>query len=259
MFSTKFLNQLRSYEIDQYLPYLDKHKKILELGGGTGEQAKALSELGYNIISVDLENSTYSENRVFPVTDYDGINLPFEDESFDIIFSSNVLEHIPDLDTFQHELTRVLKKDGYCIHIMPSASWRLWTSVANYIELIQRLALTAYKAFPKSMTLATITSSVNWMARESAGLVKYYIIPPRHGEDGNVWSEIFLFSRFRWIKHFKRSKLKLCEITPLRLFYTGHMVFGHRLPMQARRLISRILGSACILYRVSTFKCGDKI
>ena len=129
MFSTEFLNKLRAYEIESYLPYLDKKQPLLELGGGTGEQARQLSERGYNVTSVDLEHSTYSEDRVFPVQDYDGEHLPFEDNWFGIIFSSNVMEHIPHLDRFHSELKRVLKDDGYCIHVMPSGSWRLWTSI----------------------------------------------------------------------------------------------------------------------------------
>jgi len=62
MFSTDFLNKLRAHEIESYLPYLEKQKLILELGGGTGEQAKQLSERGYQVESVDLVNSTYSED-----------------------------------------------------------------------------------------------------------------------------------------------------------------------------------------------------
>lgn len=254
MFSTEFLNKLRAYEIESYLPYLDKKQPLLELGGGTGEQARQLSERGYNVTSVDLEHSTYSEDRVFPVQDYDGEHLPFEDNWFGIIFSSNVMEHIPHLDRFHSELKRVLKDDGYCIHVMPSGSWRLWTSIANYVELLQRLALTAYKAFPRSMNRHNIKSSIMWGMRESAGLLRQYWQPPRHGEQGNVWTEIILFSRWRWERHFIRNGYKVIKVKPLHLFYTGHMVFGCCCPMRLRGLLSRILGSACVLYKVRPLK-----
>jgi len=255
MFSYEHLNNLRAYEIEFYLPYFDKRQKILELGGGTGEQAKQLAARGYQIESVDLENSTYSSERVFPVKDYDGEHLPFDDDSFDVIFSSNVLEHIPHLDQFHMELKRVLKPGGYGVHIMPTGTWRFWTSIANYVELVQRLAITAYKAFPTSISPQHIYDSLMWGKNEAASLLHNYWIPPRHGEKGNVWTEIIHFSRWQWRKHFIRNGYEILEIRPLKLFYTGHMVLGSGLSMKMRNLLSHILGSACILYKVRPQEC----
>jgi SAM-dependent methyltransferase len=40
---------------------------------------------------------------------YDGDILPFEDEYFDLVFSSSVLEHVEDLDNSLYELARVTR------------------------------------------------------------------------------------------------------------------------------------------------------
>ena len=48
----------------------------------------------------------------YPVTKYDGVNLPFENETFDIIYSSNVLTHVQDLKLLLEDMKRVLKKKG---------------------------------------------------------------------------------------------------------------------------------------------------
>ena len=45
----------------------------------------------------------------------DARKMPFADESFDIVFATDVLEHIPDYDIAINEIRRVLKTDGIAI------------------------------------------------------------------------------------------------------------------------------------------------
>ncbi len=44
----------------------------------------------------------------------DGMNLEFPDESFDLVVSANVIEHVPDPIKFIQEAARVLKPHGVC-------------------------------------------------------------------------------------------------------------------------------------------------
>jgi ubiquinone/menaquinone biosynthesis C-methylase UbiE len=46
-------------------------------------------------------------------------NIPYNDNSFDIIISSHVLEHIPNDIKVMSELQRVLKPGGFSIHQVP--------------------------------------------------------------------------------------------------------------------------------------------
>lgn len=50
---------------------------------------------------------------------YDGNIIPFEDNYFDAIFSSEVLEHVENIDEILRELYRVLKKDSYMLVTVP--------------------------------------------------------------------------------------------------------------------------------------------
>ncbi|MDP5082366.1 MAG: class I SAM-dependent methyltransferase [Winogradskyella sp.] len=56
-----------------------------------------------------------------PIADVkaDICNLPFEDDSYDVIFCNHVLEHIPDDTKAMQELYRVLKSGGYGIFQIP--------------------------------------------------------------------------------------------------------------------------------------------
>ena len=68
------------------------------------------------------KNLTYSTTDLYsPLADVkaDLCALPFEDDSFDVIFCNHVLEHIPDDAQAMRELYRVMKKGGWGIFQVP--------------------------------------------------------------------------------------------------------------------------------------------
>tara|TARA_R110002073_G_scaffold108336_3_gene243396 strand:+ start:65860 stop:66672 length:813 start_codon:yes stop_codon:yes gene_type:complete len=73
---------------------------------------KRFKKLNHEYVTADL----YS-----PIADVkaDITALPFEDDSFDVIFCNHVLEHIPDDTKAMQELYRVLKKGGMGIFQIP--------------------------------------------------------------------------------------------------------------------------------------------
>jgi SAM-dependent methyltransferase len=69
-----------------------------------------------------LKNINYTTTDLLsPIADVkaDICNLPFEDNSYDIILCNHVLEHIPDDTKAMQELFRVLKPGGYGIFQIP--------------------------------------------------------------------------------------------------------------------------------------------
>ena len=70
-----------------------------------------------------------------PIADVkaDICNLPFEDNSFDVIFCNHVLEHIPDDKKAMQELFRVIKKGGFGIFQIPQDILREKTFEDNSI------------------------------------------------------------------------------------------------------------------------------
>lgn len=46
-------------------------------------------------------------------------NLSYQDESFDLVFHLEVLEHVPDYTRAMEEIYRVLKKNGRCVFMCP--------------------------------------------------------------------------------------------------------------------------------------------
>jgi len=54
-------------------------------------------------------------------------------------YSSHMLYHAVDLDAIAGEISRVLRPGGVAVHVLPSASWRFWTTVAHYPNLVKKL------------------------------------------------------------------------------------------------------------------------
>ncbi|WP_396601858.1 class I SAM-dependent methyltransferase [Algibacter sp. R77976] len=77
-----------------------------------------------------LDNLDYTTTDLLsPIADVkaDICNLPFEDNSYDIILCNHVLEHIPDDTKAMHELFRVMKPGGYGVFQIPQDLTRATT------------------------------------------------------------------------------------------------------------------------------------
>jgi len=95
---------------------------LLDLGAGHG-RSKGLAErvLGKDHViwrGVDIDDSSEHLSRpegAPPVDVYDGVNLPYDDASFDVIWCKQVLEHVRYPDAVIAEVARVLKPGGLFI------------------------------------------------------------------------------------------------------------------------------------------------
>lgn len=251
MFNVDFLHVIREFEYKKIIERIKPGARVLEIGGGTGYQARRLAEDGYVVESIDIPDSTYAGQHEFLVQPYDGKNIPFPNESFDVVFSSNVLEHVTDLPYLQNEFRRVLRPGGVCVHVMPTGAWRFWTNVAHYVELFQRLLALAPRLIPRGLSRHDLRDVLS-VLRLMMSMVRHYAIVPRHGEKGNAVSEIFTFSTYSWLKHFENENFIIEGHEPVGLFYTGHMVLGAVLSVRLREVLSKCLGSACVIYVVKS-------
>jgi SAM-dependent methyltransferase len=70
-------------------------------------------------VGVDIDASGHSHTNEQIDVYYDGRTLPFEDDYFDSIFSSQVFEHISNLEEILGELYRVLRPGGHMLATFP--------------------------------------------------------------------------------------------------------------------------------------------
>lgn len=119
-----------------------KPKRILDAGCGRGFYVKTLSMFDFptQIIGVDIRESyiekakkiTKKDARV-SVQKASIYNLPFEDNSFDFIICSEVLEHLDKDAKAVMELHRVLKKNGHLAITVPNVNFPFLWDPLNWL------------------------------------------------------------------------------------------------------------------------------
>ncbi|WP_262249407.1 class I SAM-dependent methyltransferase [Parapedobacter soli] len=91
--------------------------KMLDFGCGSKPYKALFSVSEY--VGTDIKISGHDHRHEQIDVYYDGETLPFGDESFDSIFSSEVFEHVFNLSQILDELYRVLKPGGHMLITVP--------------------------------------------------------------------------------------------------------------------------------------------
>lgn len=91
---------------------------VLEVGCGTGLILEKAAEVASRAVGVDISDGMLEQarERGLEVAQADASeSLPFEDESFDLVYSFKVLAHIEDIDAALQEMARVTRRGGYLL------------------------------------------------------------------------------------------------------------------------------------------------
>lgn len=109
--------------------------KVLDLGCGTGASRGHFSAIlpKCEWVGIDIEDSPeVNARKASDATflTFDGVNLPFEDNSLDLIYSHQVFEHVRQPEQLLKEIARVLSKDGLFVgqtsHLEPYHSFSIF-------------------------------------------------------------------------------------------------------------------------------------
>ncbi len=184
-------------------------KRVLEIGLGEGSDAEHLIRQGAIWSGIDLTSESVGRVRTrlmlreLPHEELrqgSVLNLPFADNSFDLVFSHGVLHHVPDIKQAQSEIHRILRSGGELV-IMVYARWSLNYVVS--IGLIRRAALLG--AFPLSRTGVLKAGPAHGMLAahlsnaERIGLLRYLRLDEfvHHNTDGPTNPYAVVYDRRR--------------------------------------------------------------
>jgi SAM-dependent methyltransferase len=89
-------------------------ERVLDLGCGRGDSVDAFraADPGVRWIGVEVSDSEYETRPDVELRIFDGVTLPLEDASVDIVFSKQVLEHVERPHELIADVARVLKPGG---------------------------------------------------------------------------------------------------------------------------------------------------
>jgi SAM-dependent methyltransferase len=183
----RFFNAYDAWRYDQeahILGCLDRTdwrgKKVLEIGLGQGAESEQLIRRGASWAGLDLTAESIERVqarlalRDLPYDDLrrgSALDIPWNDDTFDIVFSHGVLHHIPDIRRAQSEIHRVLKPGGRLIAMLYA---RASLNYQVSIRLVRRAGLLA--AYPLRRTGFVRTSPLlrqHLDNAEAVGLRRY--------------------------------------------------------------------------------------
>jgi SAM-dependent methyltransferase len=122
-----------------------RNLRVLEIGCGAGGMLGPLQRYGtVHGCDIDHEYVAYCKKRGFErVLCASGYELPFADQSFDLVALFDTIEHIPDDVQALHEVRRLLKPDGVLFVSAPAYQF-LWSQndrIAHHFRRYTRRSL----------------------------------------------------------------------------------------------------------------------
>ena len=242
---TTWWKEIRKNELNTVLEILPNQKnlEILEVGGRDGYQANMISDKGHNVTSIDI-NPIYPQfHTVQKCTIHE---LDFKENSFDIIYSSNMLQEIQQIEESFTEMKRVLKSNGIIIHIVPSSWWSLITNFWHYC-IIPKYLIRSNK-FKKifNLNLKQVQVEENDSVKSSRKNLKQLFFHPL-GANTSFIHEILYFSKIYWKKLFEKNGFRIMDQKNCPYFYSAYSIFRFKF-LKCRILLARIGITSCYCF-----------
>jgi 2-polyprenyl-3-methyl-5-hydroxy-6-metoxy-1,4-benzoquinol methylase len=165
-------NQLKSIDL--------KNKNLLNIGCGEGDYDPHLAQYVREIHSVDVNQDDLDfaqiSNASFKNISYrkaSALDLPFQDESFDVIISVDTLEHVGQPALMIEEISRLVRPDGMVCLTFPSYDFPITYDPINYFRQKRKLSSIAAGAYAFNHEVLPKEWEVNeWLTKAGLKLVK---------------------------------------------------------------------------------------
>jgi len=143
----------------RYLIFVDRFasqaRTILDAGCGTGFSSYLLSQKKEKVVGLDLSplflkkgRARFKANNLL-LTAGDILELPFRDETFDLVSSYLVIETLPDVKRGIEEMARVVKRGGMLIVLAPNLLSPIWPIRDFFQLLLGKSASPVWSATPR--------------------------------------------------------------------------------------------------------------
>jgi 2-polyprenyl-3-methyl-5-hydroxy-6-metoxy-1,4-benzoquinol methylase len=175
---TEILRTSKQYAID-CVPSTG-NLEILDVGCGSGLNSIALAAKGHRIHGVDLSETAI---RRYCEHGFDGRvgdierGLDYPDGRFDLVFCSEVIEHMTSPDLLAAEMTRVLKPGGHLVLSTPNSSFWVYRLLGILGYTVSELQHPKHFQFFSRRSLLRLLTSANLRLVQAIGRNMYLILP----------------------------------------------------------------------------------
>jgi len=155
--SWRYRLKRRTYEIirsiNKYCP--SKKNSILDIGAAEGLMLSAIKRMSPEAKCVGLEYSKElierNRDEKINLVQGDAQDLPFQNDSFDIVTAAAVIEHLPQPAKMLAEARRVLKKDGVLIMTTPDPFFEKIAGMIGHLDKEKHLETFNLKKLKKCL------------------------------------------------------------------------------------------------------------
>jgi 2-polyprenyl-3-methyl-5-hydroxy-6-metoxy-1,4-benzoquinol methylase len=200
-----------------------KGKLVLEAGCGAGRFTEILLKHGATLVSSDLSSAVEVNAENFPISDKHQViqadinDMPYADESFDVVICIGVIQHTPDTEKTIEDLYKLVKKGGTLIidHYTYTKS-NYFRSASLYRRYLKKLTAEKTLAYTTKM----VDKHLPWHKRFSGSkimsviwnrispVISYYRSIPQLNEDHQYeWALLDTHDSLTdWHKNFRNKK-----------------------------------------------------
>ena len=105
-------------------------KRVLDVGCSSGYLARRLVERGATVVGIDTDEDAAAEARAVCeqvlVGDVESMELPFPEQSFDVVLCGDVIEHLRDPEAFLERVRPLVRPGGKLVLTTPNvANWAM--------------------------------------------------------------------------------------------------------------------------------------
>lgn len=111
--------------------------RILEIGCNMGRLVRKFQGIAPNTYGIDINEKAIEAGATSNLQVMDVRKLEFPDASFDKVYSTHTIEHIPELTKALKEMARILKKGGRAVLIYPAEPIRGLFCLPSSLLLLQ--------------------------------------------------------------------------------------------------------------------------
>jgi SAM-dependent methyltransferase len=196
----------------------------LELGSGDGYQSRILINYVSHLTATEyspewLLDKHNTEFISYQSCDAEFVDKYFKPKQFDLVFSSNVMEHLPRPELALRGIHNILKDDGVTIHSMPTPFWKLCQVLLFYPHLmlyaLERVF--EYDYWKRKILRSRAPQGKNQNATVPTNNPKTsrpfnMFVPTPHGAYRTHREEFLKFGKNRWVQEFSRNGFEVVEV-----------------------------------------------
>lgn len=167
--------------------------KLLDIGAGNGIASIAFARMGYTVTALEPDPSptvgsgaikillAHYQLPTIDIVEAYGERLPFEDETFDIVYIRQAMHHAIDLTNFVKEAARVSKKGGVILTLRD----HVIASSRDKVKFLKQHPLHHYYGGENAFTLAAYQEAF----REAGLIILQQISPSASPINYEPWSK----------------------------------------------------------------------